>query len=168
MSSLPPLKHDIQSTRCHAMSTFANKYPSNGTWTAAKLFSFHRHVKQMPRIWYHAKACCVAARLTVSRGIHLWACRGWSRITSVNSLTNENKLAGRRTVPVFDAACEFQVVPGPAQELQDCCTRRSNNVTEAQVHRDVPPPCAPVISGRRAAIDVPLLLCFMHHSGRDR
>ena len=49
-----------------------------------------------------------------------------------------------------------------------CSTRRSNNVTEAQVHRDVPPPCAPVISGRRAAIDVPLLLCFMHHSGRDR
>ena len=37
------------------MSTFANKHPSNGTWTTAKLFSFHRHVNQMPRIWYHVK-----------------------------------------------------------------------------------------------------------------
>ena len=51
-------------------------------------------------------------------GIHLQACRGWSRITSISSLTNENRLASVRTVPVFGAACEFQVVPGPAQELQ--------------------------------------------------
>ena len=151
------------------MSTFANKYPSNGTWTTAKLFSFHRHVNQMPRIWYHAKACCVAARLTVSRGIHLWAYRGWSRITSISSLTNENKLAGRRTVPVFDAACEFQVVPGPAQELQESARRGARTMNlqhgyiEMSLHRALP-----VISGRRAAIDVPLLLCFMHHCGRDR
>ena len=32
---------------CHATSTFANKYPSSGTNTAAKLFSFHRHANQM-------------------------------------------------------------------------------------------------------------------------
>ena len=47
------------------------------------------------------------------------AYRGWSRITSISSLTNENKLAGRRTVPVFGAACEFQVVPGPFKNCND-------------------------------------------------
>ena len=29
------------------MSTFANKYPSNGTWTTVQVFSFHSHVHQM-------------------------------------------------------------------------------------------------------------------------
>ena len=60
--------------------------------------------------------------------IHLWPCRGWSRITSINSLTNGNKLAGRRTVPVFGAACEFQVVPGTAQELQRFARRGARNM----------------------------------------
>ena len=57
------------------------------------------------------------------RAMDLWACRGRSRITSVNSLTNGNRSAGLRTVPVFGAACEFQVVPGPAQELQESARR---------------------------------------------
>ena len=30
------------------MSTFANKYPSNGTWTTVQVFSFRSHVHQMP------------------------------------------------------------------------------------------------------------------------
>ena len=58
-SHLNLFSRDIQRTRCHATSTFANKYPSSGTWTAVKLFSFHSLVNQMPHIWYHAQACGV-------------------------------------------------------------------------------------------------------------
>ena len=60
--------------------------------------------------------------------IRLWACRGWKKITSINSLTNGNKLAGRRTVPVFGAECGFQVVPGPAQKPQRFARRGARNM----------------------------------------
>ena len=63
------------------------------------------------------------------KAINLWASQGWSRITSRNSLTHGNKLAGRRTVPVFGAACDFQVVPGPRPGI---ATWRSKHETEAQ------------------------------------
>ena len=63
------------------------------------------------------------------KAINLWASQGWSRITSRNSLTHGNKLASRRTVPVFGAACDFQVVPGPRPGI---ATWRSKHETEAQ------------------------------------
>ena len=53
------VSRDIQSTVCHATSTFANKCPNCGTWTAVQLFSFHSLVNRMPHSWHRAKACCV-------------------------------------------------------------------------------------------------------------
>ena len=151
------------------MSTFANKYPSNGTWTTAKLFSFHRHVNQMPRIWYHAKACCVAVRLTVSQrdpplGLPRPEQDHFSKFPHKRKQISRSANCPSIWCCVRVPSCSW---PRP-RTATICWTWRSNHVTEARVHRDVAPPCAPVISGRRAAVDVPLLLCFMHHNGRDR
>ena len=44
-----------------------------------------------------------------------------------------------------------------------CSTWRSNHESAARVHRDVAPPCAPMISGWSAAVDVPV-----RHCGRYR
>ena len=49
-------------------------YPSNGTWTAAQLFSFHSHVNQMPHVWHRARVCHV-----------IWL-RGGARQVCVNVL----------------------------------------------------------------------------------
>ena len=76
------------------------------------------------------------------RAIHLWACGGRRRITSINSFTNVKKWAGGRTVPVFDGCCVR--VPGCSwsrpRTATICSAWRSKHVTEARVHRDVAPP----------------------------
>ena len=53
-----------------------------------------------------------------------------------------------------------------------CWTLRSEHESAARVHRDFAPLCDsardPVDSCWRAAVDEQLLLCFIHHRGRDR
>ena len=110
------VSRDIQSTRCHAASTFTNWYPNCGfIWTALKWFSFHTQANEMPHVWHGALACHV-----------IWL-RGEARQVCVNVV--ECKTLARDGKCHFDAnlvkATSCQIV---AETVKGFWTALSENI----------------------------------------